>query len=43
MLITDQGRVLTETMAIALWLEARDPERRISFAPGSRKPTACTS
>lgn len=34
-LITDQGRVLTETMAIALWLEARDPERRISFAPGS--------
>lgn len=32
-LITDQGRVLTETMAIAAWLEARDSERRISFAP----------
>jgi glutathione S-transferase len=25
--------VLTETMAIAAWLEARDSERRISFAP----------
>jgi glutathione S-transferase len=34
-LITDQGRVLTETMAIALWLEARDTQRRISFEPGS--------
>jgi glutathione S-transferase len=34
-LITDQGRVLTETMAIAGWLETRDTERRISFAPGS--------
>lgn len=33
--ITDEGRVLTETMAIAAWLEARDPERRISFAPRS--------
>jgi len=32
-LITDAGRVLTETMAIAAWLEARDSERRISFAP----------
>lgn len=32
-LITDQGRVLTETMAIAAWLEARDTERRISFDP----------
>ncbi|KUL96057.1 glutathione S-transferase [Bosea sp. WAO] len=30
-LITDQGRPLTETMAIAAWLEARDKERRISF------------
>ncbi len=30
-LITDQGRALTETLAIAAWLEARDPERRISF------------
>ena len=34
-LITDQSRVLTETMAIARWLELRDTERRISFAPGS--------
>lgn len=34
-LITDEGRVLTETMAIAAWLEARDSERRISFAPRS--------
>lgn len=31
--ITDEGRVLTETMAIAAWLEARDAERRISFDP----------
>jgi glutathione S-transferase len=34
-LIDDGDRALTETMAIALWLEARDTERRISFAPGS--------
>jgi glutathione S-transferase len=34
-LVTDKGRVLTETMAIALWLEARDTERRISFEPGT--------
>jgi glutathione S-transferase len=34
-LITDQGRVVTETMAIARWLELRDTERRISFAPGT--------
>ena len=33
--VTDQGRVLTETMAIAGWLEARDSERRISFDPQS--------
>lgn len=32
-LITDQGRPLTETMAIAAYLEARDTERRISFDP----------
>jgi glutathione S-transferase len=32
-LITDQGRPLTETMAIAAWLEARDTQRRISFDP----------
>ena len=36
-LITDQGKVLTETMAIAAWLEARDAERRISFDPLSRE------
>jgi len=34
-LITDDKRVLTETLAIALWLEARDAERRVSFTPGS--------
>jgi glutathione S-transferase len=34
-LITDQGRVLTETMAIAHWLAARDTDHRISFAPTS--------
>jgi glutathione S-transferase len=32
-LITDDGRVLTETMAIANWFAARDTERKISFAP----------
>jgi glutathione S-transferase len=32
-LITDEGRVITETLAIAAWLEARDTQRRISFAP----------
>lgn len=35
-LITDQGDVLTETMAIAAWLEARDDKRLISFDPLSR-------
>lgn len=35
-LITREG-ALTETMAIALWLEARDNERRVSFEPGSRQ------
>ncbi|WP_349435072.1 glutathione S-transferase family protein [Pararhizobium sp. A13] len=34
-LITGEGRVLTETMAIAAWLEARDMTRRISFDPRS--------
>lgn len=34
-LVTDDGRVITETMAIAAWLEARDEERRISFDPRS--------
>jgi glutathione S-transferase len=33
--ITDTGKPLTETMAIAAWLEARDTERRISFDPRS--------
>lgn len=36
-LITDRGAPLTETMAIAAWLEARDTERRISFDPLSRE------
>ena len=35
--ITDRGEVLTETMAIAAWLEARDENRRISFASLSRE------
>lgn len=35
--ITDDGKLLTETMAIAAWLEARDAERRISFDPLSRE------
>ena len=30
-LISDDGRTITETLAIARWLEARDVERRISF------------
>jgi glutathione S-transferase len=34
-LIAADGRVLTETMAIAGHLAARDTERRISFAPGT--------
>jgi glutathione S-transferase len=34
-LITDTGTPLSETMAIAAYLEARDTERRISFAPQS--------
>ncbi|ALM51711.1 glutathione S-transferase family protein [Halomonas huangheensis] len=33
--ITDEDQVLSETMAIAAWLEARDVERRISFDPRS--------
>lgn len=33
--ITDRGRTLTETLAIASWLEARDTGRRISFDPRS--------
>lgn len=34
-LITDDGRALSETMAIAAWLETRDTGRRISFEPRS--------
>ncbi|MGO4833192.1 glutathione S-transferase family protein, partial [Rhizobiaceae sp. 2RAB30] len=34
-LITDKGRPLAETMAIAAWLEARDVDRRVSFDPRS--------
>lgn len=30
-LVTDTGHPLSETMAIAAWLEARDTQRRISF------------
>jgi len=36
--ITGDGRVLTETMAIAHWIEARDRERRVSF--DARTPEA---
>ncbi len=40
-LVTDEGRVVTETVAIAAWLEARDEgpggQRRISFAPRSEQ------
>lgn len=36
-LVTDRGEPLTETMAIGLWLEGRDAERRISFPPGGRQ------
>lgn len=32
-LITDTGQPLTETMANASWLEARDTARRVSFDP----------
>jgi glutathione S-transferase len=33
--VADDGRIISETMAIAGWLEARDAERRISFDPKS--------
>lgn len=36
-LITADGDVLTETMAIGAWLEARDSEHRISFEPHTRE------
>ncbi|MCL6706965.1 glutathione S-transferase family protein [Pseudomonas sp. R2.Fl] len=32
-LVTDRGHVVTETMAIAAWIEARDTERKVSFDP----------
>lgn len=34
-LITHDGRVLTETLAIAAWIEARDTGRRVSFGTPS--------
>lgn len=34
-MITSDGAVLTETMAIASWLSLRDRDRRISFEPSS--------
>ncbi|MGB3338380.1 MAG: glutathione S-transferase [Devosia sp.] len=34
-LITEDGHPLTETVAIAAWIAARDPEHRVSFAPQS--------
>jgi len=36
-LITHEGQVITETIAITSWLESRDVERRISFGPASRE------
>lgn len=36
-LVAEDGHVLTETVAIALWIEARDHERRVSFAPGTNE------
>lgn len=32
-LIREDGSVLTETLAIARWIEHRDHARRVSFAP----------
>ncbi|MHA7775365.1 glutathione S-transferase family protein [Roseibium sp. M-1] len=36
-LVTDRGDLLTETMAIGAWMEARDKDRRISFEATSRE------
>lgn len=36
-LLTEDGSVITETMAILRWIEQRDTERRVSFAPNSRQ------
>ena len=35
--VTSLGELLTETSAIAAWLEARDAQRRISFDPLTRE------
>ncbi|WP_440983225.1 glutathione S-transferase [Shinella sumterensis] len=35
--VDDQGRILTETVSLASWLEARDTHRRVSFDPLSRE------
>jgi glutathione S-transferase len=32
-LITADGRILTETLAIAAWIQARDRDHRVSFPP----------
>jgi glutathione S-transferase len=36
-LLTEEVSVITETMAILRWIEQRDTERRVSFAPDSRE------
>jgi glutathione S-transferase len=41
-LITPDGQVVSETMAIIRWLEHRDIERRVSFAPGSAESVRMT-
>lgn len=33
--VTEDGKMLTETMAIAAWIEARDSEHRVSYPPKS--------
>lgn len=35
--VTSRGELLTETAAIAAWLESRDKQRRISFDPLARE------
>jgi glutathione S-transferase len=36
-LLTEDGAVVTETMAILRWIEQRDTQRRVSFAPESHE------
>jgi len=36
-LVTDRGEPLSETMAIAAWIEARDSERKVSFDAMTRE------